>query len=174
MWRLPKDKPPEEGLGLRLFLSLLLQLLDFVVIAVVRFCCYDFSCCRCSCSCHILLLSLFVTNLLRIALDPGCPCFCYCYVRFFLLLLFLLLLLLQLSYVVVITVCDKPPEGSGCPCFLLWFWLSTFVVVDANLGLRLFVFKHSCEASCLNCCRSPEPRGLETAMADPNWKATSL
>ena len=79
MWKLPKDKPPEEGLGLRLFLSLLLQLSDFVVI----------------------------------------------------------------------NVCDKPPEeglGLKLSLFLLWFWLSIFVVVDANLELRLLVFKQSCKA----------------------------
>ena len=72
---------------------------------------------------------------------------------------------------------DKPPEeglGLKLSLFLLWFWLSIFVVVDANLELRLLVFKQSCKAWCLNCCRSPEQRGLETAMADPNWKATSL
>ena len=116
------------------------QVVLVLVIAVVRFCCYDCSCCCCSCSCHLLLL-------------------------------------LQLSYFVVITVCDQPPEeglGLKLSLFLLWFWLSIFVVVDANLGLRLLVFKQSCKAWCLNCCRSPEQRGLETAMADPNWKATSL
>ena len=116
------------------------QVVLVLVIAVVRFCCYDCSCCCCSCSCHLLLL-------------------------------------LQLSYFVVITVCDQPPEeglGLKLSLFLLWFWLSIFVVVDANLELRLLVFKQSCKAWCLNCCRSPEQRGLETAMADPNWKATSL
>ena len=62
VWRLPKDKPPEEGLGLRLFLFLLWQLLDFVaiiVLAVVIFCCY-----YCYCSCQILLLWLFLLLLL--------------------------------------------------------------------------------------------------------------
>ena len=98
-------------------------------------------------------------------------------VRFCCYYCFLMLLLLQLSYFVVITVCDQPPEeglGLKLSLFLLWFWLSIFVVVDANLELRLLVFKQSCKAWCLYCCRSPEPRGLEIAMADPNWKATSL
>ena len=32
------------------------QVVLVLVIAVVRFCCYDCSCCCCSCSCHLLLL----------------------------------------------------------------------------------------------------------------------
>ena len=60
-----------------------------------------------------------------------------------------MLLLLQLSYFVVINVCDNSPEeglGLKLSLFMAWFWLSIFVVVDANLGLRVLVFKQSCKA----------------------------